>query len=88
MSMYYVYIYLRNVLQNFSGKKNREQSINIVIKDMLFNHSNNALVTEGSAYSIQNYFCSLYFHRCWAWKHLLPWMVFLFHLVPCRVNVI
>lgn len=64
MSMYYVYIYLRNVLQNFSGKKNREQSINIVIKDMLFNHSNNALVTEGSAYSIQNYFCSLYFHRC------------------------
>lgn len=33
-------------------------------KDMLFNHSDNALVIEGSSYSIQNYFCSLYFHRC------------------------
>lgn len=45
--------------------KKKSGAINIRCeKDMLFTHSDNALVSEGSAYSIQNYFCSLYFHRC------------------------
>lgn len=59
-----MYTFIYETFYKILVKKFREQSIYIVKKDMLFNHSDNALVTEGSSYSIQNYFCSLYFHRC------------------------